>query len=91
MREVRPELTSREREEFQNELTYAKVQAEYQLKFKELELEIKRQEVRWTQVLRLPSAIIMLPVRFLFGIGYIAHAVRGTTPSEKFWDYLTKI
>jgi hypothetical protein len=86
-----PDLTPREREEFEQEKEIAQLQAEYQMKYKEMEVQLKRLETRWTQLLRLPFAILMLPVRFLFGLGYIAHAIRGSQPSEHFWSYLDKL
>jgi len=88
---VRENLTDREREEFEQEKTIAQLQADYQLRFQEKELEIKRLESKWTQIFRLPFAIILLPVRILFAIGYIAHAIRGTEPSKDYWDWLTKL
>lgn len=88
---ARESLTDREREEFEQEKSLAELQAQYQIKYKEMELELQRVEVKWTQVFRLPVAVISLPIRLLFALGYIAHAIRGTEPSTKFWDYLTKI
>lgn len=88
---ARESLTDREREEFEQEKEIARLQAEYQLKFKQMELDLRRVETRWTQVFRLPFAILMLPVRLVFATGYIAHAIRGTTPDEKFWDYLREL
>lgn len=84
-------LTDREREEFEQEKQIAELQAEYQLKFKEKELALKKIEVSWSQVFRLPFAILMLPVRILFAFAYIAHAIRGSEPSDKFWDFLYKV
>lgn len=88
---ARESLTDREREEFEQEKTIAQLQAEYQLKFKGLEIDLQKQQMKWSQVFRLPFAILSLPVRFLFGVGYIAHAIRGTKPDDKFWDYLNKL
>lgn len=88
---ARESLTDREREEFEQEKTIAELQAEYQLKFKQMEIDLERVQTRWTQVFRLPFAILMLPVRFMFGLGYIAHAIRGSQPNDKFWDYLSKL
>jgi hypothetical protein len=85
---ARESLTDREREEFEQEKTIAQLQADYQLRFKQLEIDLQRQEMRWAQLYRLPFAVLMVPVRFMFGIGYIAHAIRGTKPDDKFWDYL---
>lgn len=91
MRAVNENLTPREIKEYEYEREIAELQAQYQLKFKTLELDIKKAESRWTQLFRIPLAIISLPVRLLFGFGYIAHAIRKTDPSDKFWDYLSKL
>lgn len=88
---ARESLTDREREEFEQEKTIAQLQADYQLKYKQMEIDLQRIQTRWTQVFRLPFAVLMLPVRFLFGLGYIAHAIRGSKPDDKFWDYLTRL
>lgn len=85
---ARETLTDREREEFDQQVALSTLQGDYQLKLAELELSLKKVETRWTQVFRLPFAILMLPVRFLFGVSYIVHAIRGTAPNEKFWEYL---
>lgn len=84
-------LTSRELEEFKQELTVAEKQADYGLKIKNLELELKKIETKWTQVYRIPFAIIMLPVRILFAFGYIAHAIRKTEPSKDYWEFLKSL
>lgn len=91
MREVPITMTPREREEFEQERTIAQLQADYQLQFKEKELELRKLEAKWSQVFRLPFAILMLPVRLVFAVGYIAHAIRKTEPSKDFWDYLKKL
>lgn len=88
---VRETMTPREKEEFEQEKTIAQLQADYQLKSKQLEIDLQKIQTKWTQVFRLPFAVLMLPVRFVFGLAYIAHAMRGTKPDDKFWDYLTKI
>jgi len=88
---ARESLTDREREEFEQEKTIAQLQADYQVVYKQMEIDLQRIQVRWTQVFRLPFAVLMLPVRILFGLGYIAHAIRGSKPDDKFWDYLTKL
>ena len=88
---AREALTEREREEFEQEKTIAQLQADYQMKYKEMELDLKRIETRWTQVFRLPFVILMLPVRLVLGLAYIAHAIRGKEPGDKFWEYLTRL
>jgi hypothetical protein len=88
---ARESLTDREREEFEQQIQLSTLQGDYQLKLAELELTLRKTETRWTQIFRLPFAILSLPVRFLFGIGYIVHAARKATPSDKFWEYLRNL
>lgn len=88
---ARESLTDREREEFAQEKEIAELQARYQLDFQEMQLNIQQQEMRWTQLFRLPFALLMVPVRIVFAIAYIAHAIRGTKPDDKFWNFLTKL
>ena len=84
-------LTGREREEFEQEMAAAREQAEYQLKYRAMELDLKRLETRWTQVFRLPFALLSLPVRFVMALALIAYAVRKTNAPKEFWDYLGKL
>ena len=88
---ARESLTGAEREEFRQELTVAKIQAEYQVKYKELELELKKIETRWSQVFRLPFALLSLPVRLVLAAALIAYAVRKINPPKELWDYLNKL
>lgn len=84
----RDEMTAREREEFAQEKEAAAIQAEYNLKIKEMEIEVARMEARWSSWLKLPLMIIKLPVFIVFGIAYcIAMAVKHDPP-ESFWKFL---
>lgn len=89
MRSQSDTLTPREIEEFRNEKELAELQAQYQLRFKTLELEIKKTEMKFSQLYRLPILILLLPVRLLFGLAYIVHVIRKSEPSDKFWDFIT--
>lgn len=53
-------------------------------------LEIAKIETRWNALFRLPTLIIRLPVYCLMALAYIAHAIKGSQPSEKFWEFLHK-
>jgi hypothetical protein len=88
---AREALTEREREEFEQEKEIARLQGDYQLRYKLLELDIQRIEVKWTQILRLPFALLSLPVKMLLTLAYIAHAIRGSEPSKSFWEYLGRL
>ena len=91
MRErVLSEMSSREREEFEQEKEIAILQGDYQLKYREMDLEIKRLEMKWTQVFRLPAFIILLPVKLIAALGLLGYAVRKSSPPEKYWEFLTR-
>lgn len=86
---TREAMTGREREEFDQELTIARLQADYQLKYKEMELELKKVDTKWTQVFRIPFAILMLPVRFLMTFAIIASAISKKDLPPDFWKILS--
>lgn len=88
---ARESLTPREREEYEQEKEVARLQADYKIRYRELELEIEKIQVKWTQVFRIPFAIINLPVRFVMAFAVIASAVTKKDLPEKFWDYLGKL
>lgn len=85
---ARESLTEREREEFTQEKEIAKLTADYQLLYKDKELEIKRIEVKWTQIFRLPLAIIMLPVRVVMAFAIITSLITKKELPKEFWDFL---
>ena len=87
---AREQMTEREREEFEQEKLAAEMQASYNLKIKEMDMEIARLEAKWTNVLRLPVAIITLPVRVVLAFGYLVTAAKKEKPDESFWKFLNK-
>jgi hypothetical protein len=50
---------------------------------KEMELKIRELQVRWTNLLRIPIMVVMLPVYFILGIAIIIEVVRKEEPSDK--------
>lgn len=85
---VRTRMTQRERDEFDQEKEMANMQVQYALRIKEMELEVAKLEAKWTSWLRLPMFVIMLPVRFLFGIGFIVICFMKKEPSDNFWKFI---
>jgi hypothetical protein len=56
---------------------------------KELELAIRQSELKWQQILRLPTILLKLPVLCLFGIAYCISCVKGNEiNSREFWSFL---
>lgn len=82
------ELTMREREIFNQEKEMAQLQVEYNLKAKELELEVAKIEARWSSLFQVPILIIKLPVFILFGIAYICSIFTKTELPDDFWRFL---
>jgi len=84
-------MTPREKEEFEQEFKIAQKQADYGLKVKQLELEIKKIEVKWQQVFRVPFAIISLPVRLIMAFAVPISAITKKELPESFWNYLKSL
>lgn len=63
-------------------------QTAFQLKIKELELEVAKIEARWGSWLKLPGMIIKLPLYVLLGIAYIVSMITKKEVPKEFWDLL---
>lgn len=87
-RDNRAVMTPKEREEFEQEKTVAEMQTELTLKLKEMELEIAKIETRWSVLLKLPLAIVLLPVRLLLAVAYIVAVARKHEPADNFWEFM---
>lgn len=81
-------LTPREIEEFKQEMTVAEKQADYGLQVKQLELEIARLETKWTQVWRLPLAIILLPVKFIMAFAIPISVITKKDLPDAYWRFM---
>lgn len=85
---MQEQMTPREREEFEQEKVAAAIQSEYNLKIKEMDLELARLQAKWSSWLEIPKTILLLPVRILFGFAYIVAVARKHEPSENFWKFI---
>lgn len=81
-------MSAREREEFEQQKLYFEIQSEHTLEAKKLDLEIAKIETKWKSWLRLPMAIIWLPVRILFGIAFIFSMFTKKELPPEFWDFI---
>lgn len=86
--ETRETLTPRERAELDWEKESAHLQMEYGLKIQEMELQIKQLEVKWTQVFRIPEAIIKLPVKAIMSLAIPIAAITKHELPDKFWEFM---
>lgn len=86
----RTELTDREREEFEQEKTFAQLQSDHSLRLKELELEVAKIEAKWSVLLKIPVTLVKLPMLILFGFALIISTITKKDMPDRFWDYLSK-
>lgn len=81
-------MSDREREEFEQTKILANLQTDYNIRVKELDLEVSKIEARWTSLLKLPMLIIRLPLLVLFGLALILSVIFNRTLPPEFWSYL---
>jgi hypothetical protein len=81
----REELTAREREHMDHEKQMFALQAEHTQKVKAMEFESVKVEAKWTNILRVPLAIVRLPLLVVFGVAYCIAMIRDREPTEDFW------
>jgi hypothetical protein len=86
--EHREALTAREREELNWEKESAAMQLEYAEKVKQMDLEVRKIEAKWTQVFRIPLEIIKLPVRLVLAFAIPISAITHTTLPKEFWEFM---
>ena len=56
---------------------------------KQLELDIRKEEVKLSQIYRIPLMIIKLPLYMLFGIAFIAATIKGNEINQgDYWKLL---
>lgn len=83
-------LTPREREEFDQEKALIELQSAHTLRLKELELAITKEEMRWTQLLKLPVVALKVPVWLIFGLAFVVAQIAGRELPQAFWDFMEK-
>lgn len=83
-----PSLTPRERAELDWEKEGTYLQAEYAQKIKEMDLEVRKLEVRWTQVFRLPQMIILLPVKLILAFAIPISVITKKDLPPAYWEFL---
>jgi uncharacterized protein YtpQ (UPF0354 family) len=86
--ELRETLTPRERAELDWEREYAKLQVEYGTKVQELDLEVRKLEAKWSSLLKLPLAVVLLPVKLIMALAIPIAAITKHDLSDKFWEFM---
>jgi hypothetical protein len=94
------QLSPREHLLLENEKEQNRLSREHALELKHLEIELQRSrlvleneirktEMKWQQVFKLPMAIIKLPVMLLFGVAVVAsYITKHEIKSRSFWQFM---
>lgn len=77
----RDELTPREREE----MDFTREENE---KNRQYNLEVAKLENRWTQLFKIPLALLSLPVKFVLAFALISYTIKGTPVPDSYWKAL---
>lgn len=88
MIQTRENITAREHEEHQWDVEARDAHFAHEKEMKRLDIEVLKTEAKITSWFKIPITIITLPVRFLFGLGFIVAMIRKHEPSESFWRWL---
>lgn len=88
LQQTSPTLTPRERAELDWEKEASRMQVEYAEKVKGMDLEVRKLEAKWTQLFRLPMAIIWLPIRFVMAFAIPISVITKKELSDKFWEFM---
>lgn len=86
--EKRETLTARERAELDWEKEATKLQVAYAEKVKEMDLEVRRIEVKWTQIFRLPQVIILVPVKLVMSLAIPISVITKKELPKEFWEFM---
>lgn len=81
-------LTPRERAELDWEKEAAHLQVAYAEKAKEMDIQLKRLEARWTQLWKLPMAIVWLPIRFVMAFAIPISVITKKELPKEFWEFM---
>lgn len=61
---------------------------EHDIKTRQMELAVLKQQNSLSTLFKIPLTIIKLPVYLLLAVGFIVAMIRGIEPGESFWDLL---
>jgi hypothetical protein len=88
MRDYRDEMTPREREEFEQQKEIAILQGDYQVRYRQMDVEVRKLEARWSSWLRLPMAIVLLPIKFVLAFAIPISVITKKDLPDKFWEFM---
>ena len=84
----RSEFTPRELEEMRRAKEEADANRAHAIRLKEMELEAKKIDLKWSQIFKIPLALILLPVKIVCSFALLVAYARKHEPSASFWDFL---
>lgn len=64
------------------------MQVEYAEKIEQLNLEVRKIEAKWTQLFRLPLAIVALPIKLVMALAIPISVITKQELPEAFWSFL---
>lgn len=88
LKETNPELTPREQAELSWEKEAAHLQVDHAEKVSQLNLEIRKLEVKWQQLWRIPLAVVLLPVKLVAALAVPISVVTKKDLPKEFWEFI---
>lgn len=65
-----------------------KLKTELEQQLREAEMDIKRLEVKWLTILKIPLNIVLLPVKFIMALAIPIAAITGKELDKHFWEIM---
>jgi hypothetical protein len=93
------QLSPREHMLMENENEQTRLAREHAVTLKRLELELQRDknnaaielkklEIKWANLLRIPLLILKLPIALPMSFSYVVYILKGIDPPKDFWAFL---
>lgn len=81
---------ARETQEAQikHEQTLKQIEADYGVKLQELQLEYAKLEVRWKSLFRIPSEIVLLPVKLILALAIPISVITKHELPSPYWELM---
>ena len=81
-------LTPREAQIMQAEREENELSRVHELALKDRDIELAKLELKWTQLFKIPLAVIAIPIRVVASLALCISYARKQEPSDNFWKYL---
>lgn len=84
----RTTLTPKEKEELNWEKEATRLQIEYAERIKQMDLEVRKLEAKWSTLFRLPLAVLYLPVKLIVAFAIPISAITKKELPKEFWEFM---